>query len=89
MPFTVRTVPKVKEVAKVKDVLLKEKEVVKPKQLRFAVGAGGIPPSEGDGNPFKKRLTPEQISKILELVGDNNKILLNKKYYNNIYKKFN
>ena len=87
MPFTVKTVAKPREVAKVKDVLLKEPKDINKKKLCFAVGAGGIPPSGGDKDPFKKSLTPEMISKMMEIVGNNNKIWLDKSFDKNLYNK--
>ena len=81
MPYTVRTIAKPREVKKVKDVLLKEKKYIKQKPLKFAVGAGGVPPQD-DGNKYiKKPLTPEQIQKIMNCVGNNNKMLINNKKY--------
>ena len=86
MIFTVRTLPKVKEVAKVKDLYPKEQKI-EPKKLYYAVAGGSIPPGGNNPDPFKKELTPEQIAKIMELVGNNNKIGIKSDYYNKIFKK--
>ena len=75
MPYTEKTTPKVREVKKVKDVLLKEVPTVKVKKLHFAVGSGSIPPEDNNTNVYN-RLSPEKVQSIMKIIGDNNKIFL-------------
>lgn len=66
----------IKKVNNPKSCLINEKPVpIQTKQLTFAVGAGGVPPS-GDDFPsaFKKPLSKETLAKIKILTKDMNKL---------------
>lgn len=66
----------VKNVSKPKSCLINEKsKEIKTKQLTFAIGAGGVPPSGNDfPSPFKKPFSIEALRKIQEFTKDMNKI---------------
>ena len=74
LPRTLR--PKNIEIRKPKSLLINE-QIYKneQKQLTFAAGSGGVPPS-GDDFPssFKKPFSPEYIKKIREITKDMNKL---------------
>ncbi|MBR1618963.1 hypothetical protein IJ674_03595 [bacterium] len=74
LPRTLR--PKNIEIRKPKSLLINE-QIYKneQKQLTFAAGSGGVPPS-GDDFPssFKKPFSPEYIKKIHEITKDMNKL---------------
>ena len=67
----------IKEVNKPKSCLISKKnKEINTKQLTFAVGAGGIPPSGNDKfpSPFKKPFSKESLDKIKMLTKDMNKL---------------
>ncbi len=67
----------VKKVNTPKSLMINEKDIKKePKQLVFAVGAGGVPPNGNDNMPahFKKPLSVETLKKIREFTKDMNKL---------------
>lgn len=68
--------PKNIEIRRPKSLLINEQMYKKePKQLIFAAGAGGVPPSGDDfPSPFKKTLSKETLDKIKIFTKDMNKL---------------